>query len=209
MARNIVTWQNQNGGWWKRYDPSVPRPAILPPADTHDAPPGDTEDVWRRTSTFDNGATYTEMRILARAFRITRDEEYRNAFQRGLEFVLAAQYPNGGGPQRFPPEDNHRRRITLNDQPINNLMRLLMDIRDQRDDFAFVPTEQRQRCAAAFDRGLDCILNCQIKSNGKLTAWAQQHDEKTLAPAGGRAFELPAICAGESCEVVLLLIPLP
>src|SRR5439155_21011963 len=75
MAHNIVTWQNQNGGWWKRYDPSVPRPAILPPPDTHDAPPGDTEDVWRRTSTFDNVATYTEMRILARAFRITRDEE--------------------------------------------------------------------------------------------------------------------------------------
>src|SRR5438034_3518722 len=54
---NIVTWQNANGGWWKKYDPSIERPRVLPPASSEDAAPGDTEEVWRRTSTFDNGAT--------------------------------------------------------------------------------------------------------------------------------------------------------
>src|SRR5688500_18469257 len=51
---NIISWQNQNGGWWKFYDPSIPRPAELPPPSTTNGPPGDTEEDWRRTSTFDN-----------------------------------------------------------------------------------------------------------------------------------------------------------
>src|SRR5438034_11082469 len=61
LADHIVSWQNGNGGWWKKYDPLIARPtaALLPPPDTQDAPPGDTEEIWRRTSTFDNDATIT------------------------------------------------------------------------------------------------------------------------------------------------------
>src|SRR5205823_397583 len=61
ISQNIVTWQNDNGGWWKKYDPSIPRPMVLPPPNPLDAPPGDEETVWRGASTMDNGATYTEM----------------------------------------------------------------------------------------------------------------------------------------------------
>ena len=50
---------------------------------------------------FDNNATYGEMRLLARAYNATHDERYHDAFNRGLEFVLRAQYPTGGWPQRF------------------------------------------------------------------------------------------------------------
>src|SRR5438552_18705813 len=73
-ALRIVSWQNANGGWWKKYDPSTMRPTTLPAPDPHDAPPGDTEEVWRHTSTFDNGATYTELRIIARAARLTDND---------------------------------------------------------------------------------------------------------------------------------------
>jgi len=31
---NIISWQNPNGGWWKKYDDTHPRPAILPPPST-------------------------------------------------------------------------------------------------------------------------------------------------------------------------------
>src|SRR5437016_14134269 len=73
---NIVSWQNANGGWWKKYDPATARPNLLPAPSTQDAGPGDTEDVWRRTSTFDNGATYTEMRLIARAHRLRPQDKY-------------------------------------------------------------------------------------------------------------------------------------
>src|SRR5438067_13534283 len=47
-VRNIISWQNANGGWWKTYDPNIPRPPSLPAANT--TRPGgakDHEDTWR------------------------------------------------------------------------------------------------------------------------------------------------------------------
>ena len=208
IVDNIVTWQNANGGWWKKYNPEIARPAELPPADLHDAPPGDTEDVWRRTSTFDNDATHTELRIIARAARITNDEKYRAAFLHGLDFIFKSQYANGGWPQRFPLKNNYGRCITFNDGAMTRVMFLLRDIADNKPDYSFVPIDQRQKCREAFDRGVECILNCQVKQNGKLTAWAQQYDEVTLQAASARAYELPSITACESAEIGVLLMEL-
>ena len=47
--------------------------------------------VWRRTSTFDNNATHSEMRILGRAYRITNKQSYKAAFDRGLEFIFQSR----------------------------------------------------------------------------------------------------------------------
>src|SRR5205814_7137128 len=88
------------------------------------------------------------------------------------------------------------------------ILQLLKDIVDANEDFEFVDEASRQRALEAFARGIDCILKCQIRVNGKLTAWCQQHDETTLQPAGGRAYELPAISGGESADVLLLLMSL-
>src|SRR5215213_867095 len=90
LADNIVSWQNPEGGWWKQYDPNMPRPASLAPAGPGGgpAPANDQEDAWRTSSTFDNGATYTEMRLLARAYDATKDQKYKEAFERGLKFVF-------------------------------------------------------------------------------------------------------------------------
>jgi pectinesterase len=205
---DIVSWQNANGGWWKSYDPSTTRPATLPAARADDAPAGDTEDVWRHTSTFDNGATYTELRVLARAHRITGEKTYADSFERGLKFIFDAQYPNGGWPQRFPLEQNYGHQITFNDNAMTNVMRLLRDVVAGQGDFAFVGAAERNRCRESFDRGVECILNCQIKVNGKLTGWCQQHDAHTLAPTKGRAYELPSNAAMESAAIVQMLMDL-
>ncbi len=205
VADNVVGWQNANGGWFKNYDPTQPRPATIAD-DLKSGPPGDDDSVWHQVSTFDNSATYSEMRILARATRVLKKDNYRKAFDRGLEYIFQSQYPNGGWPQRFPLQDNYGRAITFNDDAMTGVMVLLEDIVHQKPDFAFVSDGQRQKCKAAFDRGIECILNCQIKVEGRLTVWCQQHDEKTLAPAGGRAYELPSLCGEESGDIVLLLM---
>jgi pectinesterase len=205
IADNVVGWQNPNGGWFKNYDPTQPRPANILD-DPKSGPAGDDDSVWHRVSTFDNSATYSEMRVLARAYRVLKKDAYRRAFDRGLEYIFESQYPNGGWPQRFPLQNNYGRTITFNDDAITGVMILLEDIVHQKHDFAFVSDEQRQKCKAAFDRGIDCILNCQINVNGQLTVWCQQHDEKTLAPAGGRAYELPSLCGEESADIALLLM---
>ena len=48
----------------------------------------------------------------------------------------------------------------------------------------------------------------QIRVNGRLTAWCAQHDEKTLAPAKARSYELPSISGKESVEIVRYLMAL-
>jgi PelA/Pel-15E family pectate lyase len=72
--------------------------------------------------------------------------------------------------------------------------------------YAFVDGERRHKCEAAWDRGVECILDCQIKVIGRPTVWCAQHDEVTLAPANARAFELASFSGDESASITLLLM---
>ena len=207
---NIVSWQNANGGWWKAYDATKPR-SEEPDSAASDkkngkAPASDSKDVWKRSSTFDNKATYTELRLLARGYRVTQDSKYRDAFDRGLKFVFDSQYPNGGWPQRFPIGDDYGRHITYNDGAMTGVMNLLFDTASGKGDFGWVPADQRQRAKAAFDKGVQCVLDTQIKVDGKLTGWCQQHDAKTLAPTSARTYELPSIASSETAEILKTLM---
>lgn len=207
IVDNIVTWQNANGGWWKGYDATQPRPDQSSGGkDGKDVPKEDGKSTWETTSTFDNSATHSELRILARAYRVLKDEKYKQAFDRGMKFIFDAQYPNGGWPQRFPLQDNYGRHITFNDEAMTDVMRLLKDVAEGKEDFAWVDSQMRQRAAGAFDKGLECILDAQIKVNGKLTVWCAQHDAQTLEPVQARSYELPSLSGGESASIVLLLM---
>lgn len=84
-----------------------------------------------------------------------------------------------------------------------------MEISTGSGDFAFVDSTRRKQADNAVDKGIQCILNCQITVNGTLTAWGQQHNETTLKPDYARAYELPSICTSESSEIVTFLRSLP
>src|SRR5262249_8393494 len=116
IVDNILTWQNVNGGWWKAYNVEKPDPEF---AEKNGKKSG-------HDSGFDNGATYSEMRVLARAYRVTQEAKYKDAFDRGLRFTLDSQFANGGWPQRLPlKQKNYSRQITFNDDAMVNVMRLL------------------------------------------------------------------------------------
>ena len=53
------------------------------------------------------------------------------------------------------------------------------------------------------------ILRAQYVQNGVKTVWGQQHDNNTLLPTNARTFELASLTAGESCDVVRLLMEIP
>jgi PelA/Pel-15E family pectate lyase len=198
LADQVASWQNPEGGWWKEYDPKIARPKDLV---------RDERDAWQSVSTFDNGATYTEIRLLARAYAATKDENLHAAFDKGLKFVFDSQYANGGWPQRFPLKNNYGKHITLNDRLMSSVMQLLKDVADGKRDFAFVAETDRKRAKESLGRGLECLLKMQIKApDGKLTGWCQQHDAETLAPTSARAYELPSIASFETADVVMLLM---
>jgi PelA/Pel-15E family pectate lyase len=73
-------------------------------------------------------------------------------------------------------------------------------------DFLFVAEAHRSAAEHGFDSGIQCILKCQIKVNGKLTIWCAQHDETTLEPRWGRSFEPPALTSAESAGILRLLM---
>jgi len=62
------------------------------------------------------------------------------------------------------------------------------------------------RAQQAIDKAVECILKSQVMQDGKLTVWCAQHDERTLAPAKARAYELPSLSGNESVGIVRFLM---
>lgn len=199
IADNMLLFQRNNGGWPKNYDMQ----AILTPEQVQKL----TDTKSQVHTTFDNSTTYTHIEYLAKVYSITRIKKYKIACEKGIEFCLAAQYPNGGWPQYYPIEPkNYSRRITYNDGAFLGVLTLMREIAENDPTFSFVSSSLRKKTKSAYEKGLDCILKTQIVDNGRLTAWCQQHDEITLKPAWARAFEPPSICNGESSAIVLYLM---
>ena len=189
-ADTVIQHQSPAGGWLKNAD-------LL-------TPPESPDDVGRPT--IDNGATTTPMQFLALVANATGDAKYRRAFERGMDYLLAAQYPNGGWPQYYPLRDGYYSRITFNDNAMANVLTLLRKVADGDAPYGFVDQERRDQAAGAIDRGIDVILRTQVRQNGGLTGWCAQHDEETLKPAWARAYEPPSLSGGETVDLVRVLM---
>jgi PelA/Pel-15E family pectate lyase len=199
IADNILLYQKNNGGWPKNYDML----AVL--TDGQKDSLSKTKSM--TNTTFDNTNTYSQIEYLAKVYTITQIEKYKDACLRGIEYTLSAHYSNGGWPQYFPLEEDYSRRITFNDNVYVGIMSMLKDIIiDQKPYYSFVGSSLRDQIKVAYQKGVQCILRCQIRENGRLTAWCQQHNEDDLSPAWGRAFEPPSICNAEGAGVVLFLM---
>lgn len=198
---NLLTYQTPAGGWCKAYDVRASREV---------AAGAKGYGGWNGTPTIDNGATWSEIRVSGRAFTLTGKDDYRQACERGLTFLLDRQYENGGWPQRSPsdPGDHgYGTHITFNDHAMTEVLALMRDVAEAKEPwFAWMPDESRQAAHAAFNRGIACVLKCQIIRDGQPTGWCQQHDAATLAPTAARAYELPCVASSESARLVLLLM---
>jgi PelA/Pel-15E family pectate lyase len=136
----------------------------------------------------------------------TREARFLTGLSAGLRYLLEAQYPNGGWPQYYPLRDDYSRHITFNDDAMIRVMDLLREVAQARPPFAVIDQETRGRAAGAVSRGIQLVLNAQVKVNGQITAWCAQHDEITLQPCGARTYELPSLSGRESVEIVRFLM---
>jgi len=157
-------------------------------------------------TTFDNGSTYTQIAALAIAYNETNFEKYKLAALKGLDFILAAQYSNGGWPQYYPLETNYSRSITYNDGAFEGIVSLLKAIKEASPIYDFVDANYRSKIVVAYEKAIDCIIKTQINDKGMPTAWCQQYNEVSLEPAWARKFEPPSICNKESADLVLFLM---
>jgi len=219
IADIVVSFQAPSGGWSKNLDmtlhPRAPGEAFAPDNRSHFLAPGDFDTPhnvkWNYVGTFDNDATVTQLRYLAKVITAVgpdHSEAYRKAFLHGMGYIAAAQYPNGGWPQVWPLEGGYHDTITYNDDAVINLLDLLRDVARGTNDFAFTPFSLRMMAATSLRNGVDCLLATQITVDGHHTVWCQQHDPLTLQPASGRNYEMPSQVSSESAEIMLLLMSL-
>ena len=219
VAGIIVSFQTPAGGWSKNLnltDHARRRGESFAANNlsTH-LSPGDFDTPhdpkWNYVGTLDNDATTTELRFLAMvAAAAGKDgEAYRASVLRGLEYLLAAQFPNGGWPQVWPLEGGYHDAITFNDGAVTLTLELLQEVADGKDGFAFLPQSVRARARASVAKGIASILATQIVQPGRRTVWAQQHDALNLQPVAGRNYEPAAQCGSESAALILFLMRLP
>ena len=198
IAENVLSYQNNNGGWPKNIEMA----RELSDGEMRELEKAKTEDTG---TTIDNDATYTQMRYLAKIYEATGEERFKTGFMKGLDYLLQAQYNNGGWPQYFPVREGYYEHITFNDGAMIGVMLLLRDVA-QGNSYAFVEKNKRDKAQKAIDKGLELILKLQIEVDGKPTAWCAQHNREDGSPAQARAYELPSISGGESVMIVKYLM---
>lgn len=194
IADNFVAYQNEDGGWPKNIDWQ---------ADLDTDSVMATIDEYHRRSTLDNRNTYSQIEYLAQVYSLTKVSKYRDAAQKGLEYLLRTQKKNGGW--RGWDVDA----ITFNDEVSTGVLRLFLHINEGDIHFSWLDDGTCRRVYQSFNKGIDMILRTQYVQDGLKTVWGQQHDNETLLPTKARSFELASLTAGESCDVISLLMEIP
>lgn len=204
IGDQLIDFQRITGGWPKNVDMCSPMTAAQ--LDSVRALKERTDD-----STTDNGATNLQMTYLARLYQATGDQKYRDAFIKGVEYLLSGQYDNGGWPQFWPNPQGYQVHITYNDDAMANTMFMLEKVAAGEKPYHGKLTDKalKARARKAFDKGVECILKCQLTYNGQLAVWPQQNHRDTYEAAPARAYELPSFGTQESATLLRLLMSIP
>ncbi len=200
VAENVLLYQRNIGGWPK----NIQMQQSLSEEEKKKLVSLKSEP---KDCTIDNGATCQEMLFLSKIYSKNPDTRYKMAFLKGLNYLLTAQYDNGGWPQFYPLIKGYYTHITYNDDAMVNVLELFKELKNKTNVYSISPSpEILEKVNSAFNKGIDCILKTQYKQNGELTAWCAQHDEVSLLPAKARAYELPSLSGKESAKITLLLM---
>jgi len=207
LADNIVSWQMPHGGFYKlpakyatRWNGSASR------ADWHGM--GGVE-----LGTIDNGATVSEILVLADVYARTGNAAYRDSARKAMDFLLNMQYPSGGFPQVYPSRgpNSYSNHVTFNDNAMVRVL-LLLDLAARRGAplaGEVFSEAQHARMRPALDRAVDYILKAQIVQDGVKTVWCAQHHPVSHAPVNGRSYELPSKSGAESALITEFLMSQP
>lgn len=207
IADQVLVYQKDNGGWEKNVDIAL----MLTKAEREKLV-AERSNVTE--TTIDNRTTYPQVAYLAKVITAsllkqsppTNFPKYKDAFNKGLDYLLGSQYENGGFPQFFPLKKGYYTHITFNDDAMVGVLKVLRQIAKKDPDFVFVDEDRRARAEKAVEKGKALILKLQVEVNGKKTVWAAQYDEFSLKPAKARAFEPISLTGGESVGIVRFLM---
>jgi PelA/Pel-15E family pectate lyase len=202
LTESILSFQAPSGGWSKHLGfGQGPRKSGM--QWTSQSDPGKPAHY---LATFDNSSTTAEMHFLANAWLATEREDCKAAFVKGVNFIFAAQYPNGGWPQVYPLEGGYHDDVTFNDNAMTHILELLGGIARDEPCYGFLDPHQRQQAVEALARGVQCVLKTQIDQGGRKTVWCSQFDPLILMPSNARKMEPATLSGGESSGILKFLM---
>ncbi len=205
VAERMLLYQRSNGGWPQPGGSPIKYELPL----TTDFQTKLVQDKNKLDATFDDQATNREIRYLVKAYVKTRNPAYKNAAEAGIAYIFSAQNAQGGWPQFYPDKSSYRSFITFNDQAMTQTLWTLQTLVEGKEGFDQLNANLVPKAVQAIDKGIQCILNCQIIQKGVRMVWCAQHHPETLAPAKARAFELPSFSGSESVEILRFLMHQP
>ncbi|MDP2982815.1 MAG: pectate lyase [Candidatus Latescibacter sp.] len=135
--------------------------------------------------TFDDETTSSSCQYLLDLYMATLDPVLLTPLMKGLNFVLEAQYPNGGWPQRYPLRyeythdglADYTSYYTFNDGVIPNNIFLLIDAWEKLGDEQYIKAARR---------GMDFYLLSQGPE--EQAGWSAQYN-MNIQPAQARSYE--------------------
>ena len=172
VVANILSYQTPAGGWGKNQPrdraPRQKGQAFVADNNNKRATPGDFDTAqdpqWTYVGTIDNDATITEIRFLALAapqLPAELAQACREAAERGVRYLLAAQFPNGGWPQVWPLQGGYHDAITYNDNAMIDVMWVMKYASEGTNDF-----ETIDKICIALDVGVgDLLIFKKIDNN--------------------------------------------
>lgn len=205
LAANVMSFQTPSGGWSKHI--AFEKGPRLP--GMHWSGQGAPGQSWHYVGTIDNRSTTEQLLLLAGVHSATRLKGAREAFLKGFDYLIEAQFPSGGWPQVYPLEGGYHDCVTFNDNAMVHVLELMRDVAGLSPEFSFVDAERRAKAARAFDNGIRCVLSAQVRQQGRPTVWCAQHDPLTLEPVAARKQEPASLSGGESAGIVRFLMEIP
>ncbi|PUV23280.1 pectate lyase [Sphingobacterium athyrii] len=206
LAEKMLIYQLPNGAWPKQLVDKSVVDYKLPI----------TKEILQKIkntaidhATLDNNATTREINVLIKAFKDTKNPAYLTAAEKGIAYILSAQYENGGFPQYYPNKSLYRAEITYNDNAMINALLVLYKVANKQQGFESVNPIFVSKAQTAVETGIACILKTQVMQDGIRSIWAAQYDQNTLVPAQARKFEPASLSTSESVAIVRFLMMQP
>ena len=202
VAERMLLFQRSNGGWCQpggdpiNYNKEV----------TKEVKAKLKKEKDKNDTTIDDESTTKEITYLLDAFDKTQNSVYLASAERGIKYLLDAQYDSGGWSQFFPDTSGYRKHITFNDNAMINVLWVMKKAAQKEGAFRHLDHELSLSASVAVEQGIKCILRCQYIQNGIKTVWCAQHDRDAFLPAKARAFELPSLSGAESVGIVLFMM---
>ena len=199
VADNIVALQNQDGGFQ----------ALPANTDLLQANLASRLGTLKDDSTFEDGATVAHLTYLANyiAKKNPSDSKYKEAFVKGIKFLLASQHTTGGW-QMSPSEAyGFNGNIVVGNKVTTNILGLLNKLYAGSDKTYTFANDllDMNKVKAAVEAGTHFLVTSQIENDGVKSGWASQYDE-TGKVTMGRTYERESVSAFATKDVLQYLM---